>query len=101
MLALQQCDALVAVLGTKALNYAAAVLLSVGRELLPVIRTVTIDHKRIDGESARMTLPHFSVSSAMSLLKSAGVPASTVPPISARPALIFGSESAALIYRLR
>src|SRR5262245_48113167 len=32
---------------------------------------------------ARMTLPHFSVSSAMSLPKSAGEPASTVPPRSA------------------
>jgi hypothetical protein len=55
MLALQQCDALVAVLGTEALNYAAAVLLSVGRELLPVIRTVIIDHKRIDGAGQRPT----------------------------------------------
>ena len=50
--------------------------------------------------AARMTLPHFSVSSAMSLLNSAGVPASTVPPTSARRALILGSESAALISRL-
>src|SRR6516165_12399970 len=55
MLALQQCDALVAVLGTEALNYAATVLLSVGRELLPVIRTVIIDHKRIDGAGQRPT----------------------------------------------
>src|SRR5262249_48784160 len=49
MLALQECDALVAVLGTEALNHAAAVLLSVGRELLPVVRTVVIDHERVDG----------------------------------------------------
>src|SRR5262245_16027333 len=34
------------------------------------------------------TLPHFSVSSAMSLPKSAGEPASSVPPRSARRALI-------------
>jgi hypothetical protein len=38
--------------------------------------------------AARITLPHFSVSSAISLPKSAGEPASTVPPRSARPALI-------------
>ena len=50
--------------------------------------------------ASRITLAHFSVSSAMSLLNSAGVPASTVPPTSARRALILGSESAALISRL-
>src|SRR6266540_776237 len=33
--------------------------------------------------AARITLPHFSVSSAMSLPKSAGEPASTMPPRSA------------------
>src|SRR5215212_8111673 len=43
------------------------------------------------------TLPHLSVSSAMNFPKSAGEPASTVPPISATRALIFGSASAALI----
>src|SRR5262249_8412732 len=37
------------------------------------------------------TLPHFSVSSAMSLPKSAGESASTVPPKSAMRALIMGS----------
>jgi hypothetical protein len=30
--------------------------------------------------AARITLPHFSVSSAINLAKSAGEPASTVPP---------------------
>jgi hypothetical protein len=43
------------------------------------------------------TLPHFSVSSAMSLPKSAGEPGSTVPPRSANRAFIFGSARAALI----
>src|SRR5262245_51197700 len=46
---------------------------------------------------ARITLPHFSVSSAMSLPKSAGEPASTVPPRSARWAFMLGSSRAALI----
>jgi hypothetical protein len=41
------------------------------------------------------TLAHFSVSAAMSLPKSAGEPASTVPPSSASRALILGSASAA------
>src|SRR5262249_23246857 len=45
-------------------------------------------------------LAHFSVSSAMSLPKSAGEPASTVPPSSASRALILGSASAALVCRL-
>src|SRR4051794_23766005 len=40
--------------------------------------------------AARTTLPHFSVSSAMTLPKSAGKPASTVPPISTSRSLIFG-----------
>ena len=44
-----------------------------------------------------ITLPHFSVSSAMSLPKSAGEPASTVPPRSASRALILGSARPALI----
>src|SRR5215471_19392639 len=44
----------------------------------------------------RMTLPHFSVSSAMSLPKSAGEPGSTLPPRSASRAFIWGSASAAL-----
>ena len=44
-----------------------------------------------------ITLAHFSVSSAMNLPKSAGEPASTVPPRSASRALILGSARAALI----
>jgi hypothetical protein len=47
--------------------------------------------------AARITLPHFSVSSAMNLPKSAGEPASTVAPKSASRALIVGSASPALI----
>src|SRR6516164_42541 len=47
--------------------------------------------------AARITLPHFSVSSAMSLPKSAGEPASTTPPNSASRALIVGSARAVLI----
>src|SRR5262245_55980518 len=43
------------------------------------------------------TLPHFSVSSAMSLPKSAGESASTWPPRSARRAFILGSARPALI----
>ena len=43
------------------------------------------------------TLPHFSVSSAMSLPKSAGGPTSGVAPRSASCALIFRSASALLI----
>ena len=46
---------------------------------------------------ARITLPHFSVSSAMSLPKSAGEPASGVAPRSARRAFTFGSARPALI----
>src|SRR5262245_31274167 len=46
------------------------------------------------------TLPHFSVSSAMSRPNAAGGPASGSPPISANFALIVGSLSAALISRL-
>jgi hypothetical protein len=46
---------------------------------------------------ALTTLPHFSVSSAMSLPKSAGEPAKTVPPRSVSRALILGSKRAALI----
>src|SRR5262249_25039219 len=47
--------------------------------------------------AARITLPHFSVSSAMSLLKSAGEPASAELPKSASCTLIFGSARAVLI----
>src|SRR5262249_56224455 len=43
------------------------------------------------------TLPHFSVSSAMSLPKPAGDPTSGTPPRSASRALILGSTRAALI----
>src|SRR5262245_57518422 len=46
------------------------------------------------------TLPHFSVSSAMSFLKSAGEPTSGVPPRSASRALILGSARPALIVSL-
>src|SRR5262245_769597 len=44
-----------------------------------------------------ITLPHFSVSSAMSLPKSVEEPGSTFPPRSASRAFNLGSESAALI----
>src|SRR5262249_8794010 len=44
-----------------------------------------------------ITLPHFSVSSAMCLPKSAGEPRRTVPARSARRAFILGSSRAALI----
>jgi hypothetical protein len=47
--------------------------------------------------AARITLPHFSVSSVMSLPKSAGESASTAPPRSASRAFILGSARAALI----
>src|SRR5262249_31722362 len=47
--------------------------------------------------AARITLAHFSVSSAISLPKSAGEPASTVPPRSASRAFILGSARAAVI----
>ena len=44
---------------------------------------------------AQITLPHFSVSSAISLIKSADEPASAVPPSSASRVLILGSGRAA------
>src|SRR5262249_50626699 len=47
--------------------------------------------------AARITFADFSVASAMSWAKSAGEPASTVPPRSATRAFIFGSASATLI----
>src|SRR6266481_5833335 len=47
--------------------------------------------------AARTTLAHFSVSSVISLPKSAGVPASAVPPTSASCALNLGLARAALI----
>ena len=43
-----------------------------------------------------ITLPHFSVSSAISLPNWAGDPGSGVPPRSARRAFILGSSRAAL-----
>jgi hypothetical protein len=46
---------------------------------------------------ARMTLPHFSVSSTMSLPKAAGEPGRTVPPRSASRDFILGSARPALI----
>ena len=48
-----------------------------------------------------ITLAHFSVSSAMSLPKSAGEPDNAVPPRSTRRALILGSARPALISLLR
>src|SRR5262249_55534364 len=47
--------------------------------------------------AARIPLAHFSVSSAMSLAKSAGEPGSTVPPRLASCALSLGSAWPALI----
>src|SRR5262245_36609103 len=47
-----------------------------------------------------ITLPHFSVSSASSVPKSAGEPGSTAPPTSANNPFILGSARAALISAL-
>src|SRR6266567_4276818 len=47
--------------------------------------------------AAWITFAHFSVSSTISSLKSAGEPGSAAPPMSTNRALIFGSESPALI----
>src|SRR5262249_47430086 len=47
--------------------------------------------------AARITLAHFSVSSAMNLPKSVGEPASAVPPRSASRAFMLGSARAALL----
>src|SRR5262245_3132667 len=47
--------------------------------------------------AARITLPHFSASSLMSLPKSAGEPARAAAPKSASPAFILGSARAAFI----
>ena len=47
--------------------------------------------------AARMTLPHFSVSSAMSLPKSAGEPGIKVPPRSASRTFSLGSARPALV----
>src|SRR6516162_5360143 len=50
--------------------------------------------------AARITLPHFWVSSAISFPKSAGEPASTVKPRADSLACIFGSARAKLVSRL-
>src|SRR6266478_6512052 len=50
--------------------------------------------------AARITLPHFAISSAISFPKSAGEPASALPPDWAIRALVLGSARAALISRL-
>src|SRR5262245_36864294 len=47
--------------------------------------------------AARITLPHFSTSTAMNLPKSAGEPGILAPPNSASRAFILGSARAALI----
>jgi hypothetical protein len=47
--------------------------------------------------AARITLPHFSVSSAMNLPKLAGEPANTIAPRSATRAFSLGSARPALI----
>src|SRR5712671_1690827 len=47
--------------------------------------------------AARITLPHFSVSSPINLRKSVGEPASGGPPRSASRALILASANEALI----
>src|SRR5215467_12432296 len=47
--------------------------------------------------AVRITLAHFSVSSAIIRPKSAGEPASVAPPVSPRRAFIVGSAKAALI----
>src|SRR5262249_54769788 len=47
--------------------------------------------------AVRITLAHFSVSSAIIRPKSAGEPASVAPPVSVRRAFIVGSAKAALI----
>ena len=50
--------------------------------------------------AARISWPHFSVSSTMNLPKSAGEPTSVVPPKSASRPLILGSASAAFVSSL-
>src|SRR5262249_16648130 len=51
--------------------------------------------------AALITLAHFAVSSAMSLPKSAGEPASTMPPMSQSRAMILGSARPAFVSLLR
>src|SRR5712692_4119437 len=67
-----------------------------------------VDHGDLPGAAGQSglapenltTLPHFSVSSAMSFPKSAGEPGSIVPPKSASRAFISGSARATLISML-
>src|SRR5262249_45865015 len=63
---------------------------------LRTIRRGLPDHSRFTPMNFT-TLPHFSVSSAMSLPKSAAEPGRAVPPSSASRALILGSARPALI----
>src|SRR5262249_16312383 len=73
---------------TRALRFAERVLRNIGSGL----------SRQFDLMLApRITFPHLSVSSAMSLAKSAGEPASVVAPRSTNRALIFRSTRAALI----
>src|SRR5262245_47300317 len=58
-------------------------------------RHETLDHSGVIPANL-ITLPHFSVSSAINLAKSAGEPARPVPPRSASLVLILGSARAAL-----
>src|SRR5262245_39954022 len=51
--------------------------------------------------AALITLAHFAVSSAMSLPKSAGEPASTIPPMSASRSMILAAVRPALVSLLR
>src|SRR5262245_11547332 len=63
------------------------------------IRWPADDHPGFAPENLT-TLPHFSVSSAMSLPKSATEPGSTMPPRSANRAFNLGSASPALIFAI-
>src|SRR5262245_27450836 len=67
----------------------------------PNVRYGIFGHDRADHSglmlAARITLAHFSVSSAMSLPRSAGEPTSGVPPKSASLGFILGSARPALI----
>src|SRR4051794_32723596 len=73
------------------------------RETWPIHRTAVMEYSvrmlRHSGLmlAARITCPHFSVSAAISLPKSAGVPKIAVPPKSASRAFILRSARAALI----
>src|SRR5262245_9756206 len=69
------------------------------RDLWNVERSTPGNHSRLMPANLT-TLPHFSVSAATKLPKSAGEPAITVPPISASRALSWESARAALIWLL-